>query len=57
VLLRLTYLAVTNGLAMLRLLPMSDRAKDAEILAPATPARRSWNDSYTVRVAGPVRPS
>jgi hypothetical protein len=33
VLLRLAYLAVTNGLAMLRLLPMSDRAKDVEILA------------------------
>ena len=32
-LLRLAYLAVTNGLAMLRLLPMSDRAKDVEILA------------------------
>lgn len=33
VLLRLAYLAVTNTMAMLRLLPMSDRAKDAEILA------------------------
>jgi putative transposase len=33
VLLRLTYLGVTNALAMLWLLPMSDRAKDAEILA------------------------
>jgi hypothetical protein len=33
VLLRLAYLAVTNGLAMLRLLPMSDLAKDVEILA------------------------
>ena len=32
-LLRLAYLGVTNALAMLRLLPMSDRAKDAEILA------------------------
>ncbi len=32
-LLRLAYLAVTNGLAMLRLLPMSERAKDVEILA------------------------
>src|SRR5215213_4141042 len=30
---RLAYLGVTNTLAMLRLLPMSDRAKDAEILA------------------------
>jgi hypothetical protein len=33
VLLRLAYLAVTNALAMVRLLPMSDRVKDAEILA------------------------
>ena len=32
-LLRLAYLGVTNALAMLRLLPMGDRAKDAEILA------------------------
>jgi putative transposase len=33
VLLRLAYLGVTNALALLRLLPMSDRDKDAEILA------------------------
>lgn len=33
VLLRLAYLTVTNAFAMLRLLPMSDRDKDAEILA------------------------
>jgi WD40 repeat protein len=33
VLLRLAYFGVTNALALLRLLPMSDRAKDAEILA------------------------
>ncbi|SDT80478.1 helix-turn-helix domain-containing protein [Actinoplanes derwentensis] len=31
-LLRLAYLGVTNALALLRLLPMSDRDKDAEIL-------------------------
>ena len=30
---RLAYLGVTNTLALLRLLPMSDRDKDAEILA------------------------
>ena len=30
---RLAYLGVTNALALLRLLPMSDRNKDAEILA------------------------
>jgi transposase InsO family protein len=33
VLLRLAYLGVTNALAVLRLLPTSDQAKDAEILA------------------------
>ncbi|GAA2021241.1 hypothetical protein GCM10009839_17670 [Catenulispora yoronensis] len=32
-LLRLTYLAVTNAFAALRLLPISDRDKDVEILA------------------------
>jgi hypothetical protein len=32
VLFRLTYLGVTNTLALLRLLPMSDRDKNAEIL-------------------------
>jgi hypothetical protein len=32
VLLQLAYLGVTNALAMVRLLPMSDLAKDAEIL-------------------------
>ncbi len=32
-LLRLAYLGVNNALALLRLLPMSDRDKDAEILA------------------------
>jgi hypothetical protein len=33
VLFRLAYLGVTNALALLRLLPMSDRDKDAEIFA------------------------
>jgi hypothetical protein len=33
VLFRLAYLGVTNTLALLRLLPMGDRDKDAEILA------------------------
>jgi hypothetical protein len=33
VLFRLVYLGVTNALALLRLLPMNDRDKDAEILA------------------------
>ncbi|ONI92630.1 hypothetical protein ALI22I_02895 [Saccharothrix sp. ALI-22-I] len=32
-LLRLAYLGVANAFALLRLLPMSDRDKDAEILA------------------------
>jgi putative transposase len=33
VLLRLAYLGVSNVFAVLRLLPMSDRDKDVEILA------------------------
>jgi hypothetical protein len=33
VLLRLAYLGMTNALAILRLLPVSDHAKDTEILA------------------------
>ncbi|MBL1102050.1 hypothetical protein [Streptomyces coffeae] len=32
-LLRLAYLGVSNAFAMLRLLPMTDRDKDAEVLA------------------------
>jgi hypothetical protein len=36
VLLRLAYLGVSNAVAMLRLLPMSDRAKDAESSPSAT---------------------
>ena len=32
-LIRLAYLAVSNAFAVLRLLPMSDRDKDVEILA------------------------
>jgi putative transposase len=36
VLLRLAYLGVSNALALLRLLPMSDRDKDAEIRVPRT---------------------
>ncbi|MFF3877692.1 hypothetical protein [Streptomyces sp. NPDC001978] len=35
-LLRLAYLTVTRAFAALRLLPMSDRQKDAEIRAPRT---------------------
>jgi hypothetical protein len=37
VLLRLAYLGVTNTLTLLRLLPMGERDKDAEI-----PALRLW---------------
>jgi len=33
VLLRLSYLGVTNAFALLRLLPMSDQDKDMEVLA------------------------
>ncbi|MET7738172.1 hypothetical protein ABZT02_43855 [Streptomyces sp. NPDC005402] len=48
-LLRLTYLAVTNAFAMLRLLPMSDHGKDIEILARSTTAARA---ASTFRRAG-----
>ncbi|WP_207928772.1 hypothetical protein [Actinomadura sp. 6K520] len=37
VLLRLAYLTVANTFAALRLLPMTDRDKDAEILVPRHP--------------------
>jgi hypothetical protein len=37
VVLRLAYLSVTNTFAMLRLLPMSDRDKDLEILTLPSP--------------------
>jgi putative transposase len=40
VLLRLTYLGVTNAFALLRLLPRGDRNKDVEILA--------WRHQITV---------
>jgi hypothetical protein len=46
VLLRLAYLGMTNALAMLRLLPMSDHAKDMEILvwgANTQPQAVSWH--------------
>ena len=48
-LLRLTYLAVTNAFAMLRLLPMSDRAKDVEILALRHRAPRGAMNRVGVR--------
>ena len=41
-LLRLTYLAVTNTFAVLRLLPMSNRDKDVEILALRVPCQNSF---------------
>ena len=54
-LLRLAYLAVANGLAMLRLLPMSDRARDVEILTLrhqiAVLERQLHGRGYRVRFA------
>ena len=53
-LLRLAYLAVTNRLAMLRLLPMSDRARDVEIFAlrhQITVLERQLLDGHRVRFA------
>jgi hypothetical protein len=54
VLLRLTYLGVTNALALLRLLPMSDRDKDAEILALRHQV--TVHRPPELRLGGPIRP-
>ncbi|GAB2969072.1 hypothetical protein [Saccharothrix stipae] len=47
-LLRLAYMGMTNTFALLRLLPMSDRDKDTEILACGVPElcaeALSWGD-------------
>ncbi len=58
-LLRLAYLAVTSGLAALRLLPMSDRAKDVEVLVlrrQITVLERQLRGAK-VRFARPTGPS
>jgi hypothetical protein len=49
VLLRLAYLGVTNALALLRLLPMSDRDKEIEILALRHRAPRGATNRVGVR--------
>src|SRR4051812_37832300 len=49
VLLRLAYLGVANALAMLRLLPMSVHAKDAEILALRTRSPSSNGSCTAIR--------
>ncbi len=46
-LMRLAYLTVSNVFAVLRLLPVSDREKDAEILACATSSACSSGSSVT----------
>jgi hypothetical protein len=56
VLLRLTYLAVTNAFGMLRLLPMSDRAKDMESWPCATRSPSS-NGNCTERKFSSPRPT
>jgi len=48
-LLRLAYLAVTNTFALLRLLPMSERDKDIEILALRHRAPRGAMNRVGVR--------
>ena len=52
-LLKLAYLCVSNVFAMLRLLPMSDRDRDAEILPYAMEVHDDWTadsaDSSGVR--------
>jgi putative transposase len=45
VLLKLAYLSVMNMFAMMRLLPMSDKDKDVEILALGHQISGSWIDS------------
>jgi hypothetical protein len=58
VLLRLAYLTVTNTFAVLRLLPMSDRDKDVEILAPrhqlTVPQRHLGPQTVTFTPADPA---
>jgi hypothetical protein len=52
-LLRLAYLGITNALAMLRLLPMSNHDKEVEILAlPCATRLRSCNVSWECRDCG-----
>jgi hypothetical protein len=46
VLFRLAYLGFTNTLALLRLLPISDRDKDAEILALRHQVGPRLSESY-----------
>jgi hypothetical protein len=53
VLLRLAYLGVTNAFAMLRLLPMSDQAKNAEI---ALYRAKSYVTALTWPVEGAATP-
>lgn len=56
---RLAYLTVANAFAVLRLLPMSDRDKDAEILAlrhQITVLRQLGSSKSEVRVRGPGLP-
>ena len=51
-LLRLAYLGVTNVFALLRLLPVSSRDKDAEILALRHQLRAPWCCGWSVRIPG-----
>jgi putative transposase len=58
-LLRLAYLGITNAFALLRLMPGSDRDKDAEILALRHPgsSRARKADLRAMRIpAKPARP-
>jgi len=54
VLLRLAYLTVANTFAVLRLLPMADRVKDAEILALRHHSGGSGHRHDGERVHGPT---
>ena len=59
--LRLTYLGVTNAFAMLRLLPMTNRDKDAEILALrhqiTVLERQLGKEKIRFTLRGPARPA
>jgi hypothetical protein len=55
-LLRLAYLGITNAFALLRLLPRSDRDKDAEIPRCATNSRCSTANS-TASGSGSTQPT
>jgi len=57
VLLRLAYLGVTNVLAMLRPLPMSDRTKDAELVVWSPENLPAAIDAYLASLPAGAAPN